>query len=50
MVMVADCTPVLIFDPTCNAIGVAHVGRAGAFSNIIKNTIWAPLITPLGVS
>ena len=39
MVMVADCTPVLFYDPTCKTIGVAHVGRAGAFSNIIANII-----------
>lgn len=40
MVMVADCTPVLFYDPIGKAIGVAHVGRAGAFLNIIKNTIY----------
>ncbi len=45
MVMVADCTPVLFYDSTCEvpfrckAIGVAHVGREGAFSNIVKNVL-----------
>jgi hypothetical protein len=39
MVMVADCTPVLFFDFTCKVIGVAHAGREGAFSNIVKNVI-----------
>ena len=39
MVMVADCTPVLLYDPSSNSIGVAHVGRAGAFNNILKNVI-----------
>lgn len=39
MVMVADCTPVLFFDPTCKAIGVAHSGRAGTFGNIVKNVV-----------
>ena len=39
MVMVADCTPVLFFDPAYKAIGVAHAGRAGAFGNIVKNVI-----------
>lgn len=42
MVMVADCTPVLFWTSTpltCKAIGVAHVGRAGAFGNIVKNVI-----------
>ena len=39
MVMVADCTPILFYDPTCKAIGVAHAGRAGTFSNIAANVI-----------
>lgn len=39
MVMVADCTPVLFYDPTCKVIGVAHAGRAGAFGNIVSNVI-----------
>ena len=39
MVMVADCTPVLFFDPLHKAIGVAHAGRAGAFGNIVKNVV-----------
>lgn len=39
MVMVADCTPILFYDPTCKAIGVAHAGRAGTFDNIVTNVI-----------
>lgn len=39
MVMVADCTPVLIYDPTNEAIAAVHVGRQGAFKNILKETI-----------
>jgi YfiH family protein len=39
MVMVADCTPVLLYDPTSQAIAAIHAGRAGAFGNIINNTI-----------
>ncbi|WP_345993907.1 peptidoglycan editing factor PgeF [Sulfurimonas sp. HSL-1716] len=39
MVMVADCTPVLFYDPVHKAIGVAHAGRAGAFGNIVKNVV-----------
>jgi len=39
MVMVADCTPVLFYDPKQEVIAVAHVGRAGAFKNIIKNVL-----------
>ena len=39
MVMVADCTPVLFYDKKKQVIAVAHVGREGAFKNIIKNVI-----------
>lgn len=39
MVMVADCSPVLFYDDVQKVIAVAHVGRAGAFKNIIKNVI-----------
>ena len=39
MVMVADCSPLLFYDPKKEVIAVAHAGRAGAFSNIVKNTI-----------
>lgn len=39
MVMTADCTPVLLFDPVRNVIAVAHAGRAGAVKGIIPKTI-----------
>jgi YfiH family protein len=39
MVMVADCSPILFFDPKKEVIAVAHAGRAGAFNNIIANVI-----------
>jgi len=39
MVMVADCCPILFFDNKEQVIAVAHAGRAGAFLNIVKNTI-----------
>jgi len=39
MVMVADCTPVLFFDPVQNVIGVAHAGRAGTLKGIVPKTI-----------
>lgn len=38
-VMVADCIPILFFDPINNAVGAVHAGRAGVFKNIIKETI-----------
>jgi len=39
MVMVADCTPVLMYDDINHVIAALHVGRAGAFSNIVHETI-----------
>jgi len=39
MVMVADCTPLLFFEPDTNVIAVAHAGRAGAFLNIVKEVL-----------
>ncbi len=39
MVMTADCTPVLFFDPVKNIIAVAHAGRAGAVQGIVPKTI-----------
>lgn len=39
MVMVADCTPVILYDDKKGVVAVVHAGRAGAFNNILKNTI-----------
>jgi YfiH family protein len=39
MVMVADCIPVLIYDPHQEAIAAVHAGRAGVFTEIIPKTI-----------
>ena len=39
VVMVADCIPVLFYDPVNKVIAVAHVGRVGVFKNIIEKTI-----------
>ena len=39
MVMGADCAPVLFEDKITQTIAVAHVGRAGALTNIITNVI-----------
>jgi len=39
MVMVADCAPILLFDPECEVIAAVHAGRAGAFANILGATI-----------
>jgi YfiH family protein len=39
MVMVADCIPVLIYDPIHEAIAAVHAGRAGIFTEIIPKSI-----------
>lgn len=39
MVMVADCTPILLFDPKRRVIAAVHAGRAGAFENIAGKTV-----------
>lgn len=41
MVMSADCTPVLIYDPVHGAIGAVHAGRAGALNEILPKTLIA---------
>ncbi len=41
MVMSADCTPILLYDPNHNAIGAVHAGRAGALNEILPKTIHA---------
>jgi len=39
MVMVADCIPILVYDPIQEVIAVVHAGRAGVFNEIIVKTI-----------
>ena len=39
MVMVADCSPILFFDPIKRVVAVAHAGREGTFTNIVQNVI-----------
>lgn len=41
MVMSADCTPILIYDPLHHAIGAVHAGRAGALKGILPKTLHA---------
>jgi polyphenol oxidase len=38
-VLVADCAPVVLFDPVHRAIGVAHCGRAGTVRGMLPNTV-----------
>ncbi len=39
MVLVADCIPVLFFDPIKGVVAAAHAGRAGTFKDISKKTV-----------
>lgn len=40
-VLVADCAPVILFDPRSQAIGVAHSGRVGTVLGVVPNTVAA---------
>ncbi len=39
MVMTADCTPVLLYDPSHHVIAAIHAGRAGAFQAIVSKSV-----------
>ena len=39
MVMVADCTPILMYDPKRKVVAAVHAGRAGALSDIAGKTV-----------
>jgi YfiH family protein len=39
--MVADCAPVVLYDPVRQAIGVAHSGRVGTLLGVVTKTIAA---------
>jgi len=41
MVMSADCTPILVYDSTHNAIAAIHAGRAGALNENLPKTLHA---------
>lgn len=39
MVMSADCTPILIYDPITHVIAAVHAGRVGALNAILPKTL-----------
>lgn len=41
MVMSADCTPILLYDPIHHAVSAIHAGRAGALHAILPKTMEA---------
>jgi hypothetical protein len=40
-ILVADCAPVVFFDPVRRAVGVAHSGRVGTLKSVVPKTIAA---------
>ena len=40
-ILVADCAPVVLFDPVRRAVGVAHSGRAGTLGGVVPATVEA---------
>jgi polyphenol oxidase len=38
-VLTADCVPVIIFDPTLPAVGLAHAGWAGTVRHVTRRTV-----------
>jgi polyphenol oxidase len=40
-ILVADCAPVVLYDPVHRAIGVAHSGRVGTIKGVVPKTIAA---------
>ena len=40
-VLVADCAPVVLYDPVHRAAGVAHSGRAGTLRGVVPKTVGA---------
>ena len=44
-IMVADCAPVVLFDPVRKAIGVAHCGRRGVVLGVLPKAVQAMTAT-----
>jgi YfiH family protein len=44
-ILVADCAPVVLYDPARRAIGVAHSGRVGTIAGVLPKTIEAMTAT-----
>lgn len=40
-VMLADCVPVIVYDPVTPAVGVAHAGWGGTVHHVTRNTVQA---------
>jgi polyphenol oxidase len=44
-ILVADCAPVVFYDPVRRAVGLAHSGRAGTLRGVVPKTIAAMTAT-----
>jgi hypothetical protein len=44
-ILVADCAPLVLYDPVRRAIGVAHSGRVGTIKGVVPKTIAAMTAT-----
>ena len=44
-ILVADCAPVVLYDPVRRAAGVAHSGRAGTIKGVLPQTVEAMTAT-----
>jgi YfiH family protein len=44
-ILVADCAPVVLYDPVRRAVGVAHSGRVGTVKGVIPETVKAMAAT-----
>ena len=40
-ILVADCAPVVLYDPVRRAVGVAHSGRVGTIQGVVPQTVEA---------
>lgn len=40
-ILVADCAPVVLYDPVRRAVGVAHSGRAGTLNGVVPKAVAA---------
>jgi YfiH family protein len=44
-ILVADCAPVVLYDPVRQAVGVAHSGRVGTIKGVVPQTVKAMAAT-----
>ncbi len=40
LITIADCVPIMLFDPIQNVIGIAHAGWRGTANEIVKRAVY----------